>query len=290
MALDWKKLFSDKATYPDTTIIKIGDQDVTIGDLRQHNEASNGETLKTLTDRDTELKTREEKTARAQQRLADIMEAVAKTTGLSFDQIIAGDSAAAVRAAAAIREQAAREGIHKTGAGEVEWESDPIYAPVDKRLKPIEATQSQIQGALRAGLTVMQNDRTRLDWIQFRLDHPDLAKGLKYEDAVKLAVDKGYKDDVGFPDVGKALTEMAAPGVSKSERDAEYKRGREEGAAEARRELMGSTGLPAGGGTAGMELLPAPDKNAGKVASIAEQLNKAMTDPDILRGITGPVQ
>lgn len=284
---DWKKLLSDKATYPDDLTVEINGEKVTIGALRTHNAASQGETANALQARETAIAERETKTSRAAERLATIVETIATTTGLTFDQIIAGDTAAAKAAADKVREQAGREGIRTTD-GAIDWTKDPIYAPVDARFKPMEAGFNNMQAALRAGLGVVQNDRTELAYLRFRVENPELAKGLKYEDAVKLAVDKNYKDDVGFPDVRKALGELAAPkeleaNKTKWESDAE-KRGYDK----ARAEMMGGVGQPAGQGAAGMEFVPTPDKPAGKVSSIADQLTKALNDPDILR--SGMVQ
>jgi hypothetical protein len=284
--MDWAKLFADKATYPDDLKFNLNGTEVSLGDLRAHNTKTQGDTATALQARETAIAQREEKTTRATERLANIMENVAKTTGLSFDQILAGDTAAAQAAATRIREQAGREGIHANEGGELDWTKDPIYAPVDARFKPVELAMQQTQAALRAGLGVVQNDRTELAYLRFKVDNPDLAKGLKYEDAVKLAVDKGYKDEVGFPNVSQALNELAAPGISKTEKEAEYKRGIDEGRAAARAEMMGNTGLPAGSGAAGMEFVPTPDAKPGKVSSIADQLNKAMADPEMMRSGT----
>src|ERR1700749_2142500 len=111
---NWNKLLSDKATYPDDLTVEINGEKVTIGALREHNASTQGETATALQARETAIAERETKTARAAERLANIVEGVAKTTGLTFDQIISGDTAAAQAAAAAVRDQAGREGIRTT--------------------------------------------------------------------------------------------------------------------------------------------------------------------------------
>lgn len=290
MAIDWKKLFGDTASYPDDVKITIAGEEVTLKDLRAHNTATHGETLKTLTEREAKLNERETRTTAATQRLADIVETVSKTTGMTFEQIIAGDTAAAQAAAAAVRDRANKEGIRATGDGKIDWDTDPIYSPVQARLKPIEANQVGLTNAFKAGIKALQDDRSELAWLRFKVDNPDLAKKLKYEDAVKLAVDSNYKDEYGFPDIRKALSDLSGPVVQGDATAAAKAEGEKAGYERARAELAGSVGMPAGGGTAGLEFQPSPAANAGKVTSIAEALNKAIQDPDILRGVTGPVQ
>lgn len=288
--MDWAKLLADTATYPDSLEFTINGQSVKLGDLRAHNTKTQGDTAAKLQQRESELATRESRTVAAQERLANIIEQVAKSTGLTFEQIVQGDTAAAQAAAARIRQQAGAEGIANVD-GKIDWTKDPIYAPINERLSPIETTQGQLQQALRAGMTVIQADRAELAWLRFQVNNPELAKKLKYDDAVKKAVDAGYKDQWGFPDVSKAITELSQPHITDADKLNEYERGKREGAEAARKELMGGLPQPGGGGAAGFEFESAPDPNAGKkVVSIAEKLAQAMNDPDILRGATGTVQ
>jgi len=280
MAKTWKEILSDKANFADDVQVTINGEAVTIGQLRAHDAAHGGETATLLQARETEIASREARTAAAQQKLADIMEAVAKSTGMTFDQIVSGDTAAAQAAAAKFRAAAGAAGITATPSGEIDWATDPIYKPINDRYAPLVQAADGLQKAMRAGATVMQNDRARMAWLEFKLDNPEAAKKLKYDDAVKLAVDKGYLDEVGFPNVRKALEDLAAPGMSAARDEENKKKWTEEGAAAERARMFGAASKPGGMGTAGVEFEPTPAN--GKVPTIAEALNKAMTDPAVM--------
>lgn len=286
--MDWKKVLSDKTTYPDNLELTLNGEQVTVGSLREHNIATQGETATALQQREAVLTTRERTQEEATTRLANIVERISQSTGLSFNELIAGDSAAAVAAAARIKAEADRAGITATGDGKIDWKTDPIYSPVDARLSPIEAGIQSLTAAVKASLQVYGNDRPRIAYNQIRLDNPDATKGIKFDDAVKHAVEKGYKDEVGFTDVVRAMQDLMQPGLTKNREEELVKTAEEKGYAKARAEMLGGAGQPAGGGAAGLEFVAAPDKPSGRPASIADQLSKALSDPDILR-MTGTV-
>jgi len=279
--MDWKTILSDRNTYGDDVQITINGQAVTLGALRQHNEATKGETMATLTQRQSELDARDAQVRNAQTKLAEIVEGVSRATGLTLEQMLAGETPAAAAAAGAVRREAAGAGVGVGADGQIDWNTDPIYSPVQRRLAPIEGTINQQTQALRAGLRAMQEDRAVTRFLLWKQEHPE-AK-VKLEDAVKLAVDKNYKDEFGFPNVQMALDEIAQPSIAADREKKIREEAMAEGEAKARAEMMGGVTQPAGAGTAGMEFEPASAN--GKVPTIAEQLSKAFNDPAMLTGV-----
>lgn len=282
MAINWKELLTDAAKYPDTLVLKVNGEDVTLKDLRDYDKQTNGEAAQRL----AAIEQREGNTNRAADRLVGIIENVARITGFKPEEIISGDPAA-LQAQMAVRMAARKEGITVNAAGEIDWAKDPIYAPVDARFKPLEANVNGAVQALKASVGVYGNDRPRYDWLEFKLDNPELAKNLKYADVVAHAVKQGYKDEIGFVDIKRALTDMTQPALAEKAKTAEFERGKREGEAAARAAMMGATGQPGAGGVAGIEFQTNPDGGAGasggRVKSIAETLQAAMNDPDIMR-------
>src|SRR6202042_1236130 len=102
------------------------------------------------------------------------------------------------------------------------------------------------------------------------------------------AVSKGYKDEVGAPDVTRVLNEAMGPVNQKQNEDARYQAGIEEGRKLAQKDLMSQLGAPQSG-AGGIHFESAPD-NSGKPAktpSIKEKLDEAFSDPTIAASLFG---
>jgi hypothetical protein len=277
MAVDWKKVVEDKAAYPDDAKFTINGEEVTFGEFRRQNAASRGELEQTLTTRSAELDQREQTQRRAVDTLARVLENVSAATGLTYDQLIKGDIPQHLRQAVATATRTTT-----TEAG-VQLADDPLYKPLlDAVINPMRNDVNIVKRGLHDAIGAYKNDHTRLAWLDWMMtgQKPD-GFNAKYEDVLQMAVNKGYKDEIGFPDVARAAKEMAGPIVAKVDTEKVRKEGYEEGYQKARGEFMANLGQPQpGSGGISFESAPETGKN-GKPVSIREKLQEAFSDPSI---------
>jgi hypothetical protein len=112
---------------------------------------------------------------------------------------------------------------------------------------------------------------------------------MSFTDALQLAVNKGYRDDAGTPDVARAMRESSAPMGAKAIEEQRYQDGISEGRRQAQLDQLAQLGQPqpgVGGIQADVQP-PSAGGKAEKVPTIAEQLNKAFADPAIAGTLFG---
>lgn len=283
---EWAKALADKATYPDDLKIMINGQEVTFGTIRTQNAQSNGEIERKLTERQTQLDTVARNQDLATANLAKIVENVQRVTGLSTEDIIAG------RIPENLRETVATATRQTTTASGVALKDDPLYAPIMAELEPMRGRLAQVSNGLGQALGVYQNDRARLDymeWYQFR--KPKGAEvNVTLDQALQTAAAKGYKNREGWLDVPRALDELAGPAVAQKTNDEIRQQGIEEGRRLAQAEMASRQGQPTWGGepistAGGVDFSGKPDATNNHPKKIDQVLTEAFNDPKMFPGM-----
>jgi hypothetical protein len=285
--MDWTKVLGDKAGYPDDLKITINGQEVTLGAIRTQNAASQGDIERKLNERQSQLDTIARNQDSATANLARIVENVQQVTGLSVDDIVAGRIPANLRETVAT---AARE--TRTAAG-VALKDDPLYAPIVAELEPIRGRLSAVSNGLGQALGVYQNDRARLDYMEWHTfkKPKDADVSISLDQALQHAVNKGYKNREGWADVPRALDELVGPTVAQKTQEETRQQGIEEGRRLAAAEFAARQGQPTWGGepistaAAGVDFSGKPDSTNNHPKSIQEQLNAAFSDPKVMSNL-----
>lgn len=284
--MDWTKILGDKAAYPDDVKFTINGQEVTLGAIRTQNAQSQGELERKLTERQTKQDQRERAQQSATDNLARIVENVQKATGLSVEQIVQGQIPANMRTAV---QQAT---LATTTAGGTALKDDPLYAPIVAELEPIRGDIASTRNALGQALGVYKNDRARLDFMEWhQFDKPTGADvKITFDEAVTAAVTKGYKNTEGWPDVKRAMNDLAQPVVAQRHDEDLKTRYIEEGRRLAQAEMAARQGQPTFGmgemtppQTASVDFSGKPGPAGSQVKTIAAQLNEAFNDPKMFQ-------
>jgi hypothetical protein len=279
--MDWAKILGDRATYPDDVKFTINGVEVNLGTIRTQNAASQGDLERKLNERQTQLEGVARNQEQATENLALIVENVQRATGLSVDQIVSGQIPENLRSTVAT---ATRE--TRTAGGQA-LKDDPLYAPILAELEPLQRDLHLTRNALGQSLGVYQNDRARLDYMEWHtFKKPRGAEvNVSLDQALQHAAAKGYKNREGWADVPRALDELAAPAAAKVTEEQLKTQYIEEGRRQAAAEFAARQGQPTWGGEptpstpAGVDFSGAPDKSNNHPKSIAEQLDNAFKDP-----------
>lgn len=246
----------DKRTYPDTMEVVVGDGlKLTLGEMRQFQEASGMNVAKELEAERTKLAQEQQALAKGQEELVNL-----------WTQL----EAAKQKQAAPVATPAS------------DWTEDPFFAPVAKYLKTnVEASIakqaeqiSQFQKALGLGVKyitdVISEQRYQMMPEEFR-------KEVGYDVAVKTAADKRFLDSGGVPDVRKVYDEWRAP----RERKASEEKIQKEAYDKARADLMSSQlSRPSG-----MSVAPAAENDPNRPKNIRESFQRLKEDPEFLNQI-----
>lgn len=283
--MNWAQILANKAQYPDDLKFTINGQEVSLGVIRTQNDQSQGEIERRLTTRQQELESVSRQQAAATDNLARIVDNVQRVTGLSVEDIVAG------RIPENLRQTVQQTTLATQTAAGVPLAEDPLYAPIVRELQPIRRDIDLVRNGLGQALNTYREDRARLDYMDWRMSHklPD-DFNVTSKQAVELAVQKGYRNEVGWPDVNRALDELAAPVHAKLNEEQLAQKYRAEGRQQALAEQAANMGQPTLGGgmttaAGGVDFSGAPDKGE-RVSSIREQLNKAFQDPAMLATAT----
>lgn len=275
------EILANKTQFPDDAKFTIAGTEVTFAEFRRQNEESQGELARTMQERQNQLAGQQRQIEQATSTLATILENVSTATGLSFEQLTTG------QIPQHLRQTVADVTRNTPTAAGVALKDDPLFKPVLEYFQPVMNDIGVMKQALSAAIGAYKNDRTKLAWLEFKADGQPEGFKSTYEEALQLAVSKGYKDDVGFPDVRKAAQELAAPLITEKTRSKTFDEGVAEGKRQQQAQMMEQLGTPGASGStaAGIHFVNSPDNKPGQVKSIREKLNEAMNDP----AITGPV-
>lgn len=274
-------VFNDRSKYPDDAKVTIGGEEVTFGEMRRQNAESQGELARTITERETKVAERENLATRAQSTLATVLDRVSTATGLTYDQLVSGQIPQHLRSTVA-----SVTGSTTTESG-LALKDDPLYKPLyDAAIAPMQDNLGRLNTAVSTALGAYVNDRARLGYLEY-LTTAEKPEGFKpkFEDALQYAVNKGYKDSVGAPDLHRALNEMAGPVSARVDSERIRKEGYDEGIREAQRQQLAQLGQPTSG-SGGIQFDAAPEPGS-KTKTIKEKIDEAFKDPSIAAGLFG---
>jgi hypothetical protein len=271
----------DNANIKNDMVIHIGDQSLTVGELRAMDAETDGQSTK-------DLETREGNLVKAQAHLADTLQLVAERSGIPLEKLISGelddvkprnaggggddDLDAAL---AEIDPKVLKALEKKFGAGTVSTE----VAKIQKEL-------ADTKKALGFALKTNMDDRYENQWRELSAAIPkgDDGKPLVAVDLttlMKYADDNGIKDRVGRYNLPKAFDSMTA--------EARHKQDLAKARAEGERiglEKAQLSNVPKPGGIRPANAAPPVDAK-GRVKDLSTVMQDALQDTEIQRMIAG---
>jgi hypothetical protein len=256
MNFDLGAAIRDKKTYPDTMELVVGDGlKMTLGELRQFQDASGQDLAKSLDAERQKLADEAKKLAAAQEEVVNIWTAM---------------------------EAAKNKQTQQPTTTTTDWIKDPFFAPVAEYLKANVEAQitkqaeqiAQFQKALGLGVKYITDTFSEM---RYSAMPEDFRKEIGYDVAVKTAAEKKYLDSGGVPDVRKVYDEWRTP----RERKAEAEKIREEAYSKARQDLLSNnlarpSGMPVG---------VAPTADPDRPKTLRESFNRLKEDPEFLSQI-----
>lgn len=285
MAIAIKTIITDKTRFPDDAKFTLAGEEISFGELRRQNAESQGELERAIQTRSAELDSKQQMQERATTTLANVLENVANATGLTYEQLVAG------QVPQNLRETVRSVTRNTTTDNGLALKDDPLYKPLlDGFIAPLQHDMGTVKQVLQVSIDAFKNVAVKTAYLDF-MSSDEKPEGFKakYSDVLQLATNKGYKDENGFPDVTKALREMAGPVVTKTDHERIRKEGYEAGQKDAQTALLAQLGTPTPG-TGGISFESSPDNTGGAAAkpkSIREKLDEAFRDPSIAAGMFG---
>ena len=273
--LDFATLFKDTKAFPDDFVIKLGDNDVTMGDLRAYDVERGGELQ-------AELQRQQAQLAEDQRKLQTASERVAKT----FIDL--------EREKASL---ASNGGTHQPSAADpmAAYENDQVFGPMLKYVRSVESTISSnlkqqnekletlVKSIGQMGVTYM-GDKAASDFKAImQRDDPVRPANLTLDTLYKLAVEGRHLDRNNLPDLNAAYDTLT--------RDARHKHELEQARADERtkieRERQEAAMLPMpsiGGNRPPAEAQPVNLNDAINKASQDRELWKTINTPQLIGG------
>jgi len=277
----------DNGNIKNDLVIQIGDQSLTVGELRAMDAETDGASTK-------DLETREGNLLRAQSHLADTLQKVSDSTGIPLEKLIAGELGDITPAGG--------------GGGKGGESGDPEDALADidpKVLKALEkkfgssAVAAEVTAlkkelgdtkkALGIALKINMDDYYAAQWKDLSLGIPkdsagkplvtvDLAAALKYAD------DNGLKDRTGRYNLQKAFSDMTIEARHKQDILAAEERGKKLG-----QDMTVAASVQKPGGIHPAAAKP-PVDDKGRTKDLAAVMQDALADTEIQRMIAGVPQ
>src|SRR5262252_222108 len=277
----------DNGNIKNDLVIQIGDQSLTVGELRAMDAETDGASTK-------DLETREGNLLRAQSHLADTLQKVSDSTGIPLEKLIAGELGDITPAGG--------------GGGKGGESGDPEDALADidpKVLKALEkkfgssAVAAEVTAlkkelgdtkkALGIALKINMDDYYAAQWKDLSLGIPkdsagkplvtvDLAAALKYAD------DNSLKDRTGRYNLQKAFSDMTIEARHRQDILAAEERGKKLG-----QDLTVAASVQKPGGIHPAAAKP-PVDDKGRTKDLAAVMQDALADTEIQRMIAGVPQ
>jgi len=277
----------DNGNIKNDLVIQIGDQSLTVGELRAMDAETDGASTK-------DLETREGNLLRAQSHLADTLQKVSDSTGIPLEKLIAGELGDITPAGG--------------GGGKGGESGDPEDALADidpKVLKALEkkfgssAVAAEVTAlkkelgdtkkALGIALKINMDDYYAAQWKDLSLGIPkdsagkplvtvDLAAALKYAD------DNSLKDRTGRYNLQKAFSDMTIEARHKQDILAAEERGKKLG-----QDMTVAASVQKPGGIHPAAAKP-PVDDKGRTKDLAAVMQDALADTEIQRMIAGVPQ
>lgn len=259
-----EQLLAD-ATTGDDVKITLGDYEVTVGQLRATEKVRQA----------------------AAQAKADYDRGVAELTVKRQEaERLANDSLALARQAGLINDSGdgTRRASATSNPGDIDWENDPVYGPIGKRLAKLENEQLKTMDAalkkmqetldVSARFVVDQYYQNRWNTIPAN----ERPKDKTYKDFVKMAADLNIKDQYNLPDPVAAWDRSTAEQRRATEIEEARKKAFEEG-----KKAAAAASMPRPGST---PTLPHPSNNK-TFKNLDEAMDAARKDPEIMRIMQG---
>lgn len=297
--LSWGDILTDTTNYADDMVIEVKNAEgdavpVSIGELRQHNEKTQGQFLADLERRTNELDQKQRTLTSGEERLTQILTNVATTMGVPVEDLIAG------KIALGGKRTTEADLARVTGLDP----DDPVLGPAAKELQRIErehkdelkaltGRMEQIAKATGVGMSAYLDDYYDF---QFEKHTSSLSpkvverlgdKGKLTQDRVrKYAEENNLKDSRGRLNIGRAVKELTAEAAKEVEFADRLEKHDRERDAELRAATVRRPGM------AGHNIAPPLTDDEGHTLSIGDAMARALEDPDILGTIaTGtPIQ
>lgn len=197
--VDFAKLFADRNALADDTVVKLGDAEVTIGDLRAYDEARGGELAAELKRQQDQLKTDQAKLNAASENVAKLyieLEAARK-------QLPTGTPATT-----AVTDPYAN------------YESDQVFGPLVKALRSEQSSHKSALEALTANVdkiaksvaamgTTYMGDKAARDFADLMAkDDPVRPKDLSLDSLYRTAMERRILDSNNLPDIKRTYNEL----------------------------------------------------------------------------------
>jgi hypothetical protein len=177
-------------------------------------------------------------------------------------------------------------------AGGVDWDIDPIYSPINKRMREMLAPYDEklkkldqideLKGLLGQAAQFVTDDYWNRRWDALK----DKPKDKSYRDYVEVAQKEKITDKWGLPDPIAAYLKATESDRLNAALEAARKEGRAEGRKDAAAASMPRPGATPFGPGAKSGTPAGKDAEAGKRdlgSVLREKMAQAQTDPDILR-------
>lgn len=243
-----EEILKDRKTYPDDSKVPFGETTFTLGELRAIQDAGVNLT--------STLKEEQEKRK------------VAEDTLLSTWQELQGLKSRGNEPPAKV------ENID-------DWRKDPLFAPLAKDFEGVQTKLGGFEKSIDEKNAMLLNAIKYLSTRALRSDYlilpEEFRKEVTFEQAVKTALEKGYKDLGNMPAVDRVFAEWEAPHAEQKKK-AEWRKEWEK----EQKDKQAAAMIPRPGASVGQG---APDPNAPK--NIKEAIARAKSDPEILELIYG---
>lgn len=272
----------DNKTFANDLVIKIGDESLTVGELRAMDAETDGQSTK-------DLEAREGNLIRAQAHLAETLQAVAERTGIPLETLLDGklDSIVPVRG---------KGGENDDDPDAVLKDIDPaVIKALEKKfgagavgteLAALKKELGDTKKALGIALKINMDDHYERTFRDLAGDIPrgddgkplvelDLSKALKYAD------DNGIKDKTGRYDLRRAVRDLTAEARYQRDLKAAEDRGEKRGL-----EKATLANVPKPGGIHPAQAKPPVDAK-GRVKTLDAVMQDALGDVEIQRMIAG---
>ncbi len=225
MAKNLKQVLDDAKTYPDTLEFAVGDDKVTLGELRAARADMEAEVAK--------------KSKVVDDKFREVTDLATKAAELK---------ATYERQVADLEKN--NHGRERGATSDDEFESDPFWQPASKKFKAINdtvqkmnETVTKLAGAMEKATTIWAEDRWRsqFDRLQPRLQKIEKHKNMTYEQVRDYAAEHKLLDRHGLPSVERAILDLTAESEKEAAMQEAFERGRREGEMRGR---LAATGRP----------------------------------------------
>lgn len=280
---NWKDIFADKKNYKDDMVIKMGEDEYTLGDLRSFNDDSQGALAQQMDSRKQALDQREVQLNNAQNEVANLFTALSEVTGMSLEEM----QATARGGKKTTTNKATNAAASAADALANLDESDPVVGPLVKAIKAMQTNQpdnsqfvrelADVKKALGIALKVNLDDHYTREFKEHapKFVPEKMQKEIDLPKVLDYAKNNNMLDTSGRFNVQRALDDMTRDARHAGELEAAEQRGRDK----AKEELALANIQPPGHGRAG--LVTSPKNSDGHTKTIEQVLADAAQDPAI---------